>query len=149
MMASRRRFGRVRKLPSGRYQVRYPGPDGIDRPAPSTFPTKRAAEIWLVGTEAQLRNDQWIDPEDGQALFADYAGAWIDERPNLRPNTLQVYRYVLHRHLVPSFGKLAIADIRDAHVRRWRKEQLDRGTSAASVAKAYRLLKAIMNTRCG
>jgi hypothetical protein len=23
-----RRFGNVRKLPSGRYQVRYPGPDG-------------------------------------------------------------------------------------------------------------------------
>lgn len=72
-------------------------------------------------------------------LFADYAGAWVDERPNLRPNTLQVYRYVLHRHLEPSFGKVAIGDIRDAHVRRWRKELLDRATSAASVAKAYRL----------
>lgn len=26
---SRRNFGRVRKLPSGRFQARYPGPDGI------------------------------------------------------------------------------------------------------------------------
>lgn len=25
---SRRNFGRVRKLPSGRFQARYPGPDG-------------------------------------------------------------------------------------------------------------------------
>ena len=23
-----RRFGNIRKLPSGRYQIRYPGPDG-------------------------------------------------------------------------------------------------------------------------
>src|SRR5436305_538033 len=37
-------------------------------------------------------------------------------------------------------------DIRKAHVRRWRKQLLDAGVSAASVAKVYRLLKAIMNT---
>ncbi len=36
-MASKRHFGRIRKLPSGRYQARYPGPDGVDRPAPHTF----------------------------------------------------------------------------------------------------------------
>ncbi|MDQ0842796.1 hypothetical protein QFZ68_002476 [Streptomyces sp. V1I6] len=32
----KRSFGRVRKLPSGRYQARYLAPDGIDRPAPHT-----------------------------------------------------------------------------------------------------------------
>lgn len=35
----RRRFGSVRKLPSGRFQARYPGPDGLLRSAPETFPT--------------------------------------------------------------------------------------------------------------
>jgi excisionase family DNA binding protein len=28
----RRRFGAIRRLPSGRYQARYPGPDGTVRP---------------------------------------------------------------------------------------------------------------------
>jgi hypothetical protein len=36
-MASKRRFGRVRRLPSGRFQARYHGPDGIDRPVAQTF----------------------------------------------------------------------------------------------------------------
>ena len=36
-MPGKRRFGRVRELPSGRWQARYKGPDGIDRPAPRTF----------------------------------------------------------------------------------------------------------------
>ncbi|MFF8604678.1 hypothetical protein ACF06X_01945 [Streptomyces sp. NPDC015346] len=40
MAGKKRSFGRVRKLPSGRYQARYPAPDGIDRPAPHTFRTK-------------------------------------------------------------------------------------------------------------
>jgi integrase len=145
-MAARRRFGRIRKLPSGRYQVRYLGPDGIDRPAPGTFANKHAAEIWLVKTAAEIRSDHWIDPDDGRVLFGKFALAWVEERPGLRPNTAQVYRYVLLRHLIPTFGNSAIADIREAHVRRWRKDLLDAGVSSTSVAKSYRLLKAIMTT---
>jgi hypothetical protein len=53
-MASKRRFGRVRRLPSGRWQARYKGPDGIDRPAPRTFAGKADAERWLTLTEAEI-----------------------------------------------------------------------------------------------
>ena len=37
MPITRRRFGRVRELPSGRWQARYQGPDGLTAPAPETF----------------------------------------------------------------------------------------------------------------
>lgn len=100
-MASRRRFGRVRKLPSGRYQVRYRGPDGVDRPAPSTFATKTDAERWLARTEVEIHDDHWRDPDLGRASFGEYAAAWIKERPGLRPNTVQVYQYMLAAHLQP------------------------------------------------
>jgi integrase len=142
----KRRFGRVRVLPSGRYQVRYPGPDGIDRPAPQTFATKTDAEIWLVKTEAEILGDQWINPDDGKVPFGKYAAAWIDERPGLRPATIELYRYLLGRHLNPVFETRAIAEIREPQVRQWRKRLLDDGVSAVTVAKAYRLLKAIMAT---
>jgi integrase len=145
-MASRRRFGRVRRLPSGRYQARYRGPDGVDYPAPSTFATKSDAERWLVRTEVEIQDDHWRDPDLGRVSFGEYAEAWIKERPGLRPNTVQVYGYVLTRHLLPSFGNRAVADIREAHVRRWRGELLGSGASSATVAKAYRLMKAIMST---
>jgi integrase len=145
-MASRRRFGRVRRLPSGRYQARYRGPDAVDRPAPSTFATKTDAERWLARVEIEIHDDHWRDPDLGRVGFAEYAGAWIRERPDLRPNTVQVYQYVLVRHLQPFFGNRAVADIREPHVRRWRGELLESRVSAASVAKAYRLMKAIMST---
>jgi hypothetical protein len=35
-----RRFGSIRRLPSGRYQARYPGPDGRLRSHPQTFERK-------------------------------------------------------------------------------------------------------------
>jgi hypothetical protein len=42
-----RHFGNIRKLPSGRYQARYRGPDGRLRTAPSTFGRKTDAALWL------------------------------------------------------------------------------------------------------
>jgi integrase len=118
----------------------------VDRPAPSTFATKTGAEKWLVKTEAEIQGDRWLDPDLGRVTFGEYARAWIRERPNLRPNTVFMYEYMLVRHLMPSFGNRSVGDIREAHIRRWRHDLLDSGASAASVAKSYRLIKAIMNT---
>ncbi|MEV0582644.1 site-specific integrase [Nonomuraea sp. NPDC050310] len=144
--ATKRRFGRVRQLPSGRYQARYPGPDGVDRPAPETFATKTDAEIWLTRTEAEILEGEWIDPDAGKIKFGKYGKDWINERPNLRPRTIELYGYLLRTHLVPTFGEKAMNEIKEPHVRRWRKKLLDAGVSAVTAAKAYRLLKAIFTT---
>ncbi len=146
MVAGKRRFGRVRQLPSKRWQARYLGPDGIDRPAPRTFATKRDAEIWLTRTEVEILSDRWLDPDAGAVTFGAYADVWISERPGLRPKTVGLYRYLLCRHLLPSFGNYPVADIREPLVRRWRGEMLVNEVSEVTLAKAYRLMKAIMNT---
>src|SRR5215468_819319 len=135
----RRRFGAVRQLPSGQWQARYRGPEGLIRPAPQTFSTKISAERWLIRTEADLLEGGWIDPDAGLIPFREYAADWIEER-DLRPGTAQVYRYVLSRHLLPVLGSRAIAEITEPQVRRWRKKLLDSGVSTVSAAKAYRLL---------
>jgi integrase len=116
------------------------------RPADRTFPDKTAAERWLTTKEAEILNGDWLDPDAGRVLFGQYATAWIDERPGLRPKTIETYRYVLGSHLLPTLGNRMIAEIKEAHVRRWRKTVLDGGAGQATAAKAYRLLKAIMNT---
>jgi integrase len=145
-MAGKRRFGRVRRLPSGRWQARYRGPGGIDRPADRTFATKTDAERWLTLTEAEIVRDDWIDPDAGRILFGDYARSWVSERPNLRPKTMQLYDGLVRLHLSPTFGGRMVQDITEPRVRRWRKSLLDAGVGEVTVAKAYRLFKAIMNT---
>jgi hypothetical protein len=47
MTVGRRHSGSLRQLPSGRYQVRYTGPDGRRRTAPQTFPSRTLARRWL------------------------------------------------------------------------------------------------------
>lgn len=49
-MGSRRHFGGIRKLPSGRWQAKY-REAGKLVPAPRTFPTKRDAALWLSSVE--------------------------------------------------------------------------------------------------
>lgn len=102
----RRRFGAVRELPSGRWQARYRGPDDVMRPADQTFATKTSAEVWLTRKEAEILNGEWIDPDGGKVLVADYGVTWIEERPNLRPKTVRLSRELARspplRHTVSS-----------------------------------------------
>lgn len=142
----RRRFGSIRRLPSGRWQARYPDPDGVLRPADDTFATKAEAEDWLTLKEAELLEGDWIDPDAGAVLVADYSATWIEERPGLRPKTVLIYTGLLRRHIAPHFEHITVAEVTLARVRRWRKKLLDSGVSEVTAAKAYRLLRAIFNT---
>ena len=142
----RRRFGSVRRLPSGRYQARYPGPDGMIRPADDTFATKTEAEVWLIRKEAELIEGEWIDPDAGAVLVPDYGSTWIEERAGLRPKTVSIYRGLLRCHITPHLATVTVGSLTLARVRRWRKKLLDSGVSPVTTAKAYRLLRAIMNT---
>jgi len=147
----KRRFGRVRRLPSGRWQARYPGPDGVDRAAPQTFATKKDADVWLTLKEAEMRRGDWIDPEAGRVPFGQVAERWINDHV-LKPRTEELYRGLYKNHLAASFGNVDIGSISESDVRLWRKERLAAGARQArpfgpiTVAKAYRLLHAIMNT---
>ena len=154
-MAGKRRFGRVRKLPSGRWQARYPGPDGKDHPAPHTFARKRDAEQWLAVKEADLKRGDWLDPAAGAIPFGEYAAEWVEERAasgDLSPKTVQLYEVLLRLHLSPTFGEMPIGDIREEHVRKWRAARLKAGPKSdppfgpVTVAKGYRLLRAVLNT---
>jgi hypothetical protein len=133
-------------LRCGQWQARYQGPDGILRPADRTFPTKTQAEQWLTRTEAELLAGDWTDPDAALVTFAEYAIDWINERPGLRPKTIEVYKYVLGRHLLPTLGNKTLSQIKEAQVRRWRRNLMDGGASPVAAAKAHRLLKAILNT---
>jgi hypothetical protein len=143
MAGKRRQFGAIRKLRSGRYQARYRGPDGVMRPAPETFQRKQDAAVWLSSIEAEITAGTWRDPARGEELLRDYAARWITERPNLRPRTVELYRWLLGRHIAPHLGDLRLADL-DGNppiVRTWRAALLDAGVSPSMTAKAYRLLR--------
>lgn len=143
-----RRFGNVRRLPSGRYQASYLGLDGRRCYAPETFERKTGADRFLRLVEVQLSNDAWASPAQAKVHLGDYAEAWIAERSGLRPRTVDLYRWLLSKHINPYLGQLPVGRVSTQVVRQWRASLLAAGVSATMTAKAYRLLRAILMTAC-
>lgn len=146
MARSRRRFGWVRQLPSGRWQASYLGPDGKRRTAPTTYLSKGDADRFLSRTETLMSAGQWLDPVRAKVPLADYAERWIEERPSLRPRTAELYRWLFARHIKEFLGPVHLGDLTPALIRQWRSDRIAAGVSETMTAKAYRLLRAVLNT---
>jgi integrase len=143
MARSRRQFGTIRKRASGRWQAWY-WHQGTKHHAPSTFDTKADASAYLDGVHTDITRGGWIDPRAGKVLFAEYASGWLSSRPDLRPRSVMQYESLLRCHLIPAFGKTAIADVTPSDVRRWHAALSASKPGAARTS--YRLLRAIFNT---
>ena len=141
-----RRFGNIRLLPSGRYQVKYPAADGRMRSHDRTFERKTDAQRALSLIEAEMLGGTWADPQRGKVKLSDYAGAWITQRPGLRVRTVDLYRWLLAKHIGPYLGDMPVGKLTAADVRRWRATLIANGVSATMAAKAYRLLRAVLMT---
>jgi integrase len=116
------------------------------RAAPQTFGRKAEAERYLTLIEAQINRGEWTDPERAKITLADYADRWITERAGLRPRTVELYRWLLRRHIRPWLGDVPLGKIDTPLVREWRSKLLADGVSVSATAKAYRFLRAVLMT---
>jgi hypothetical protein len=138
----RRRFGRVRRLPSCRFQVRYSLGDGRLRSAPTTFATEDEGARFPAMVETDLARGTWFDPDAGEIRLDAYAPRRLVERPiELQPRTAEIYEHLLRRHIYPTFGSTALNRITSAAVRSWNASLRESGVGPVSAAKAYRPLK--------
>jgi len=140
----KRRFGRVRKLPSGRYQARYLGPDGKDHPAPDTFATAREAERFLALAEADIAKGRWIVPEASRLTVGEWAEEWFATvSPALKPKTRHTYRSLLNRTILPTFRTVRLSAVLPMAVGRWVAD-LTKRLSPSQVRQSYLLLSQVM-----
>lgn len=148
-MAARRGFGRVRKLPSGRWQASYIGPDGQRHNAAQTFQPKTYADEWLATQQTDIARGTWGKPAPARTAvptFTEYAARVIAHRAanGLRPSTERKYRSELAGHLAPAFGATRIDAVTVAQVNEWHASYGRQRHGAR--ANAYRLLASVMKT---
>jgi integrase len=147
---TRRSFGQVRKLPSGRYQARFrregawhtaKAADG----GPRTFTTRKQAERWLDRTEDDIAAGRWQPHVKAAPVptFSGYAESWLSTR-ELRGRTRAHYRALLDKRLIPAFGELKVSEITPALVREWYASMAT--TKPTIRAHAYGLLRTILGT---
>lgn len=148
MTGKKRSFGTVRQLPSGRWQARYTGPDGIRYKAPTTFLTEKDAQAWITTEQADVIRNQWLPTaEDAPDVpFGEYAEAWLKDR-DLKPTTRNLYRGILDQRILPTFAAMPLTEITPEKVRRW--HALVAPGKPTAKAHAYALLRTILGTAAG
>jgi integrase len=151
-MATRKNWGAIRKLPSGRFQASYIGPDARRHNAPDTFKTKTQAGAWLTSKRAEIIEGSWA-PDDAPiekfelTNFKDYALQHIALQTNskgelLRESTKALYRRILSTNLKP-FLTRDLETISKAQIDEWYAEMISTGKRTAA-SKAYKLLSAVL-----
>lgn len=145
---SRRQFGRIRQLASGRWQARCPGADGSLHSL-GTFRTKSEAAQALAAYETDVTRGAWVPLGNREVIFREYAEQWLAARP-LRPRTQETYADHLRLRLYPAFGSLPLSKITPQVVRGWhaqaRTEVQRAGKGTAVLSHSYRVLRAILTT---
>lgn len=154
----RETWGRVRKLPSGRYQASYEGPDLQVHNAPSTFQALDDARAWLRAERklidaAEVDGAPWLSPRGREeAAEAAAAAATLTLRAyatrtlglrQLKATTKADYTKLLDLYVFPKLGEMPLASIGTAEVRDWWEARDVK--RARSNAKAYILLRSIFN----
>jgi integrase len=147
-MARKRPFASIELLPSGRWRVKYTGPDRVRRSAPHTFDNRLTAEAWVVAKRRQIDKDEWDATDDNPretVNFGVYAARWLENRQvagrPIKARTAEHYGAILDDHLLDTFGSRQVAAIKPKDVRDWYAETLtDRPTMRSH---AYSLLRTI------
>jgi integrase len=157
VVRARRGFGRLRRLPSGRYQASYVGPDDKLYTAKSTFAAKEDGEAWLTDRRREIDRELWSPPAtteqkkvkaQNEIKFADYAEKWVKGRRvkgrPLKPRTVAHYNKLLEQHINPTFGKKALRSITRESVERWHTKVA--ADAPVTRAHAYSLLRTVLET---
>ena len=90
----RRANGAIRRLPSGRWQARYTGPDGAMRTI-GTFVAKSEADQALAHEVSRMTRGAWHDPRLGEQPLGEWFRGWIATRTDIAESTQALYDQVL------------------------------------------------------
>ncbi|OBI53599.1 site-specific integrase [Mycobacterium sp. E787] len=148
MAREKRPFGNIRRLKSGRYQVRFTDPDGRYITAPKTFGQEIDAQAWLADRRRDIDNGLYNPAavvKRPRVTFGEYAATWLAGRHvagrPIKARTRDHYAAILEHHLLPTFGAKPLAAITPGDVRDWHAATLtDRPTMRSH---AYSLLRTI------
>jgi hypothetical protein len=121
------------------------------RPPRRPSPRRPRRDVGCLGPSQRWNGGNFVDPKVGKELLSDDATLWLSTRlvrgRPLSPRTLELYRWQLRKHILPTLGKTQLRHLGTTEVRRWfaRINGPD-GPGQPTAAKCYRLLRAIMQT---
>ncbi len=106
-----------KRLPPGRWRVRWYGPDG--KPKSATFQKVPEAENHVHAVEAKLRDGSYRDASAGKATLRDVYEKWKGTLDGLEPTTRETYLDTWRVHVDPRWGDYQVRRIEWEDIAEW------------------------------
>lgn len=128
---------KVRQVKDG-YRTGYTDPSGKRR----HFRAKTATEARRKRDKAIAESKQGITAPAHRQTVGMFLTAWINDAiaPSLAPRTVERYRGIVNRHIIPELGRLPLSKLTAQHVQRLYAEK-GRSLSPASVRYIHAVLR--------
>ena len=117
---AKRQFGNIRQLPSGRWQASY-WHNGVRENAPTTFATKKDADLFLAYARKGIDDGTWKRKNEGNQPFAPFALQWLESKKGeqIRQTTFEDYERLIKLHIIPKWGSFSLNSIKHIEVQNW------------------------------
>ena len=83
-------------------------------------------------------------PAATSATVAEYTRAWLDGAHGLSPKTVERYRELAERQIVPHLGEIKVQWLTDTEIEDWHGKLLKAGLSPRTVVHAHRVLAKVL-----
>ena len=130
----------IDKLPSGRFRVRWRGPD--NRQHSESRASKADAEALRRRIERELDDGYLTSPADRRITISEYVnrnGGWLASQA-WRTSTRDNFDSQWRAHLEPRWGHVAVRSVRRTDVQGWVNELSAAGLAPGTVAGVYKRL---------
>ncbi len=88
--------------------------------------TRKEAERKLAEVITSIERGVYADP--GRQTLAEYLHRWVEHKAaDLAPRTLDSYRLIVDKHLVPALGNTRLADLKPLHIQEYYRKALEDG----------------------
>lgn len=144
-MATRRQWGAIRELPSGRFQVRYPDPDsGKTVSGPQTFANRKAADRWLAKKRTDIDAGTAVDDKMALRQLREWWPGYEKSIGHRKARTRAGYQRAWLLRIEPEFGSTPVRRINGNCVDDWIAEMLAAGISTSKVTEAIGVLRRVL-----
>lgn len=123
-----------------------PGPDGKRRRKQVTSRDKDVVKNKLQAAKDAIADG--LDPHSDQVTVATWCQHWLkDLAPrHVRPNTLANYRGTVDTYIVPSIGRVKLAELKPHHIREVHQAVIDAGRASGTALNAHWTLSALFES---
>jgi len=126
--------GSVYRRQDGRWCASISIPDGRDGRLRKSFYGRTRAEVSERMTAALRELHRGVSPKNERITVAQFLAQWVkDSESRVRPKTARRYRDMMHMHVIPELGGVALVKLTPQHVHSLMSAKLREGLSPRTV----------------